>query len=95
VFTLKLILKNSDQKIGSIKDLEKDLNLPFVNIPWGIKFFEIDGKKMDLNNIEHGTVRKDFDELYIHFVMICAAKSCPPLRSEAYVPERLEERLTD
>lgn len=93
-FTVKLILKNADKKLGSIKDLEKDINLPFVNTPWDIKFFEIDGKEMDLNKIEHGIVRKDFDEPRIHFVMVCAAKSCPPLRNEAYVPERLDEQLT-
>lgn len=94
-FTVKLILNNSDKKLGSIKDLEKKPNIPFVNTPWDIKFFEIDGKKMDLNKIEHGTVRKDFEEPRIHFVLVCAAKSCPPLMSGAFYPEILNQQLED
>jgi len=31
----------------------------------------------------------------IHFAVVCASTSCPILRSEAYVPERLEEQLAD
>ena len=95
-FTVKLILDNYDKGIKSIKDIGASIKIPFVNTPWDVKFIEIGGKKMDLNNIEHGIVRKKFDgEFRIHFALVCAAKSCPKLRNEAFVASRLNEQLED
>jgi len=48
-----------------------------------------------LNDIEHETIRPNFVEPRIHFALVCAAVGCPPLRNEAYVPNRLEEQLED
>ena len=31
----------------------------------------------------------------IHAALVCAARSCPPLRREAYVAERVDEQLDD
>ena len=31
----------------------------------------------------------------IHAAIVCAARSCPPLRAEAYFPERVDEQLDD
>jgi hypothetical protein len=31
----------------------------------------------------------------IHAALVCAARSCPPLRREAYVAERLDKQLDD
>ncbi len=31
----------------------------------------------------------------VHAALVCAARSCPPLRREAYVAERLDEQLDD
>ena len=50
---------------------------------------------MDLNNIEHGILRKDFEEPRIHFAVNCASVSCPKLRNEAYVGSRLDAQLND
>jgi hypothetical protein len=93
-FTIQLILNNSDQELTSIKDIGSKIKIPFVNTPWDVKFIEIGGKKMDLNNIEHGIIRKQFKEPRIHFALVCAAKSCPPLRNEAFVAERLDAQLS-
>ncbi len=90
-FTVQLILDN--YPLASIKDIGAKLKIPFINTPWDIKFITIGGKKMDLNNIEHGIIRKKFSEPRIHFALVCAAKSCPPLRNEAYVPNRLNAQL--
>lgn len=94
-FTVKLILNHYDKGLKSIKDIGASIKIPFVNTPWDIKFIEIGGKKMDLNNIEHGIVRKQFDDYRIHFALVCAAMSCPKLRNEAFVAERLNEQLED
>ncbi|AWW00733.1 DUF547 domain-containing protein [Arcticibacterium luteifluviistationis] len=94
-FTVKLILDNADQNISSIKDIGSKIKIPFVNTPWDVKFIKIGGKEMDLNNIEHGIVRKQFKEPRIHFALVCAAKSCPPLRNEAFVASKLSAQLDD
>lgn len=58
------------------------------------KFIEINGKKYSLNDIENDIVRPMGDPR-IHFALVCGAKSCPPLRPEAYVGERLGEQMDE
>ncbi len=47
------------------------------------------------DDIEHGVIRRQFRDPRIHFAVVCAATSCPLLRQEAYVGERLDEQLDD
>lgn len=90
-FTIKLITRFYPLK--SIKDIGSSIQIPFVNTPWDMKFITIGKEKMDLNNIEHGILRKKFDDPRIHMVLVCASKSCPVLLNEAYDPRRLVEQL--
>lgn len=90
-YTVKIIVDNYPVK--SIKDIASGLSIPFVNTTWDIKFINIEGQEYDLNNLEHGILRKDFEEPRIHFAINCASVSCPRLRNEAYVPERINEQL--
>lgn len=90
-FTVRLIIRNYPEK--SIKDLAG--GIPFINTPWDIKFIHIGDETYDLNNIEHGIIRKQFDEERIHFAVVCAAMSCPPLRNEAYTADKLDSQLDD
>ncbi|MFW6162668.1 MAG: DUF547 domain-containing protein [Planctomycetota bacterium] len=53
------------------------------------------GQTMTLDDIEHGTLRKKFNEPRIHFALVCAAMSCPPLRREPYMAARLDAQLDD
>ncbi len=92
-YTIDLILQY--YPLNSIKDIGSTIQVPFVNTPWDIKFIEIAGEKYDLNNIEHGILRKDFDEPRIHFAVNCASFSCPALRAEAYTGEKLEIQLEE
>lgn len=91
-FTVELIIRHYPLK--SIKDIVK-INIPFVNSPWDIKFIQIGNQKMDLNNIEHGYLRKIFHDPRIHFSIVCASKSCPKLRNEAYSTDKLDKQLDD
>lgn len=88
-FTIKLILDY--YPVQSIKDIKR--GIPFVNSVWDIEFFKIGSAKMDLNEIEHSILRKEFDEPRIHFAIVCASKSCPRLLNEAYQPQQLEKQL--
>ena len=74
-YTVKLILMH--YPVRSIKDIGSSIQIPFVNSPWDIKFIQIGDKKLDLNNIEHSILRKEFEEPRIHFAINCASFSCP------------------
>lgn len=43
----------------------------------------IAGRKLTLDALENEVIRKQFKEPRIHFVLVCAAMSCPRLRPEA------------
>jgi hypothetical protein len=92
-FTIELILRN--YPIKSINDIGALIKIPFINSPWDIKFINIGEEEKDLNNIEHGIIRKKFDEPRIHFALVCAAVSCPKLQNRAYLAETLDEQLTN
>jgi hypothetical protein len=91
-FTVSLILQHYPLK--SIKDIGAAIKIPFVNTPWDIKFITIKGQKYDLNNIEHGILRKMGDPR-VHFAINCASMSCPALRNEAYTAAKLDAQLDD
>jgi hypothetical protein len=92
-YTIRLILDH--YPVQSIKDIGSKIKIPFVTTPWAIKFFSIGGEKMSLDNIEHGILRKKFDDPRIHFALVCASMSCPRLRNEAYTAAQLEKQLDD
>jgi hypothetical protein len=89
--TVRLILDHypiaSIRKIGWLPGAafrEKLLPMP------GLK-----GGTVSLDDIEHGTLRSSFREPRIHFALVCAARSCPALRSEAYRGADLDRQLDD
>lgn len=90
-YTVQLILGH--YPVSSIKDIKS--GIAFVNSVWDLKFIRIQGYTYDLNNIEHNILRPIFKDARIHAAINCASMSCPPLRREAYVAERLEEQLDD
>lgn len=92
-YTIRLILNHYPVK--SIKDIGSKIKIPFVTTPWASKFFSIGGEKMSLDNIEHGILRKKYDDARIHFALVCAAVSCPKLRNEAYTADKLDAQLND
>ena len=90
-FTVALILRN--WPVESIKDIKSGVG--FINSVWDIKFITIEGNEYDLNNLEHGIIRPKFKDARIHAAVNCASYSCPRLRNEAFVAERLDEQLDD
>jgi len=88
-WTIKLIL-GADPEIKSIKDLGS-----LFKSPWKKKIARIDGEVLTLDNIEHDILRPRFKDPRIHFAVNCAAKSCPPLRSEPYQGDVLDKQLTE
>lgn len=86
-FTLKLILEHFPD-IESIKDIPSGER-------WKAVRWDVGGTLYSLDGIEHEILRPEFEEPRIHFAIVCAAKSCPDLRAEAFVGSRLDEQLDD
>jgi hypothetical protein len=77
----------------SIRDLSTDpiirLNVfKKERIPFGSKL-------LSLNDVENDKIREGFHDPRIHFAINCAAHTCPPIRTEAYVGAKLDAQLDD
>jgi hypothetical protein len=57
--------------------------------------WHIDGRQRSLDEIEHDELRAVFRDPRIHMALNCAARSCPPLRPEAYRPDRIDRQLDE
>lgn len=53
--------------------------------------FSVAGESVTLNDIENKKLRPD---PRVHFVLVCAAKGCPKLINEAYMPDKVQAQLT-
>jgi hypothetical protein len=88
-WTIKLILSDYPG-IKSIKDLGS-----LFKSSWKKKLCRIDGTVLTLDNIEHDILRPRFKDPRVHFAINCAAKSCPPLRSEPYRGGEIDQQLDE
>ena len=57
------------------------------------KKFSAAGKSVTLNQIENDIIRPTFREPLIHFGLVCAARSCPPLINKAYTAANVRSLL--
>jgi hypothetical protein len=86
--TLRLIIDH--YSVRSIKDIAAN-----SEGPWELPGVSLFGKKITLNHLEHGIIRENYDEPRIHFALVCAALGCPPLRSDPYTAEKLNQQLEE
>jgi len=68
------------------------LQIPGV---WKKLKFKAVGEEVTLDHLEHGILRKEFNEPRIHVAINCASISCPDLRNEAYVADMIDIQLDD
>ncbi|MEX2466096.1 MAG: DUF547 domain-containing protein, partial [Gemmatimonadota bacterium] len=92
-YTIELINHNDERE--SIRNINKTLGFLKAQGPWKERFAEVGGYTYTLDEIEHEVIRPRFGEPRIHFALVCAAMSCPPLRPEAYNGRDLDEQLDD
>ncbi len=59
------------------------------------KYISLGGNDVSLDHIEKGILLKKYFDPRIHFAVNCASESCPPLRAEPFVGERLNEQLNE
>lgn len=56
--------------------------------------YRVAGRSITLYDLEHDVIIP-LEDNRIHFAIVCASQSCPPLRSEAYVAEELDAQLDE
>jgi hypothetical protein len=78
--------------VKSIKDLSTD---PLIFTVFKKKRVPYRGELLSLDDVENDKIRGAFHDPRIHFAINCAAKSCPPLRMEAYTGETLDAQLDE
>ena len=79
-FTIRTIL--GAYPVESIHEISK---------PFETKRWMIGGEKVALNDIEHGTLRPML-KYRAHSVLVCAARSCPPLQRSAYSADAFDSQ---
>lgn len=57
--------------------------------------FDVAGEKLVLNDIENKKIRPIYKDARIHFVLVCAAQSCPKLMNYAYKPATINKQLDE
>ena len=87
-YTVRLILDNYPLK--SIRSIGLLPGAAFRRrfIPLGIG-----GAELTLDDIEHRTLRPEFEDARIHFAIVCASISCPPLQSQAFRASDIDAEL--
>lgn len=61
--------------------------------PWKQDIITVQGNKMSLDDIEHGTLRKHWNDPRVHYAVNCASLGCPNLPKKAWEAETLDVDL--
>lgn len=91
ISTVKLIVDN--YPLDSILDMSTGI-INKYNI-FDKEVVPLGGRLVSLNYIEHEMIRKGFEDPRIHFAINCAARSCPPMRQEAFTGASVDKQLDD
>jgi hypothetical protein len=95
-YTLEIICDNFP--VESINDIHFGgliIGTVLNKTAWDKKVVVVGGEKYSLNHVEHKIIRPEFDDPRAHFAVVCASKSCPPLRAEAFEGVTLDEYKKD
>lgn len=90
-WTIELILTQWPD-VESIRELGG-----LFSSPWKKQFIPLFSLEVSLDHIEHQLIRGSgrYRDPRIHFAVNCASISCPALRTEAYVADRLSAQLDE
>ena len=92
--TLKVVLER--YPVRSIRDI-RSTGVPFDPKgyfgPWRTRLVTVEGRRMSLDDIEHETMRPQFQDPRVHYAVNCASIGCPNLRPRAWRAATLEEDL--
>ena len=91
VTVVDLLMEN--RQVKSIRDLSTDPVIRF-NI-FKKDLVQMKTGRISLKRLEDEFIREGFKDPRIHFAINCGARSCPPLRMEAFTGSNLDTQLDD
>ncbi len=89
--TFELVSRAVQERgITSIRQIRSNYIWPG---PWSKSTLLVNGKKMSLNDLEHGVLRPIWQDYRIHYAVNCASIGCPNLQKTAYTANNTEALL--
>lgn len=92
--TVRVILDR--YPVRSIRDIRSEgagLSLKALIGPWQTKVVTVEGRRLSLDDIEHGIVRPAFKDPRVHYAFNCASIGCPNLMPRAFRGATLDADL--
>jgi hypothetical protein len=92
--TLKVVLER--YPVRSIRDIRSSgvpLDPKGWIGPWRTRLVTVEGRRMSLDDIEHGTMRPFFRDPRVHYAVNCASIGCPNLLPRVWRAATLEAAL--
>jgi len=90
--TVDIVLEH--YPVDSIRDINPSGALISIG-PWDEPVIEVDGRRLSLNDIEHGIIRPVWQDPRVHYILNCAASGCPNLAKEAYRGADIDARMSE
>jgi len=78
--------------VGSIREIGGSFLAPG---PWREPLVTVAGRRLSLDEIEHGILRPVWRDPRVHYAVNCASLGCPNLAPRAFASDRLEPMLDD
>lgn len=80
--------------VRSIRDIRSEgLSLKGLIGPWQTKRVTVEGRRLSLDDIEHGIMRPTFRDARVHYAVNCASIGCPNLLPRAWRAATLDADL--
>ena len=96
VLTLRVVIDNYPIRASFLSSFRfPHDSIRQISGVWDELQFRVMGRDLTLDDIEHSIIRSEFREPRVHMALVCAARSCPPLRNEPYSGENLDAQLDD
>lgn len=91
--TLQEVLRH--YPVASIRDIKSRGVLDFGALigPWKTQLVTVEGRRLSLDDIEHGVMRPTFRDPRVHYAVNCASIGCPNLQRRAFRAETLDAQL--
>ncbi|MFN3192833.1 MAG: DUF547 domain-containing protein [Aureliella sp.] len=100
ITTLEEKIKQAERTPGGASKQIGELQAKVDRLRADSQFFRLKehvfaNQTISLDHLEQQMIRPVFNEPRIHVALVCAARSCPAIRPEAFTGERLEFQLQD
>ncbi|MBZ0257764.1 DUF547 domain-containing protein [bacterium] len=93
-YTLKVVINHYPIQSSFLSRLRfPSSSIRHIDGVWDKLKWNVMGSKIPLDSIEHGILRKQFNEPRIHFAVNCASMGCSVLLNGPYLGARLDKQL--